>query len=172
MTDALITTDRLALHQPQACDLAAVAAIVADGAVRRFLGNRDAQMPDEFARFARNAGSWALYGYGNFMVRDRVSGDLIGICGVFHSWRGFDGFDDVPEAGWIFARPVWGRGCATEAMRAALAWFDRAHGPHRIACMIDTDNHASHAVARKLGFAVYGAHHFGGHAVVLSQRTI
>ena len=170
MTEPVITTARLTLCKPQPDDLPAVAAIVAADAVRRVLGNRAADMPDEFARFVRNAGSWALYGYGNFMVRERGSAALVGICGVFHSWRGFDGFDNVPEAGWIFAQPVWGRGYATEAAAAALAWFDRVHGPRRIACMIDADNHASHAVAARLGFVAYGEHVFGGHVVVLLQR--
>jgi RimJ/RimL family protein N-acetyltransferase len=170
MADPVITTERLALYRPQAADLPAVAAIVASDEVRRFLGNREADMPDEFSRFLRNAGSWALYGYGNFMVRERGSSDLIGICGVFHTWRGFDGFDDVPEAGWILARPVWGHGYATEAMAGALAWFDQVHGARRIACMIDTDNQASHTVAARLGFVAYGEHDFAGHSVVLLQR--
>ena len=128
-------------------------------------------MPDEFSRFLRNAGSWALYGYGNFIVRERGLGAVVGICGVFHTWRGFgQGFDDGPEAGWIFAEQVWGKGYATEAAGAALDWFDRVHGPQRIVCMIDPDNHASHKVAARIGFVAFGRHDFDGAEVVLLQR--
>ncbi len=167
----ILTTERLELHQPQAADLAGVAAIMVPPAVRRFLGNREVSIADEFARFMRNAGSWALYGYGNFIVRERGAPAVIGICGVFHSWRGFgQGLDDTPEVGWILAEPVWGRGYAGEAATAALAWFDHTHGPRRIACMIEPDNHASLALAARLGFVAYGEQDFDGSTVMLLQR--
>ena len=170
MSKPALTTARLELWQPQTTDLPGLAALVAPDAVRRHLGNRPATMADAFARLTRNAGSWALYGYGNFIVLERGLPDLVGVCGVFHSWRGFDGFDDVPEVGWIFAEPVWGRGYASEAGAAALAWFDRVQGPRRIACMIDPDNQASHKVAARLGFVAHGDHDYEGGPVILLQR--
>lgn len=170
MNAPIITTDRLELWQPQASDLPGLAALVAPDAVRRHLGNQPPTMANSFARLVRNAGSWALYGYGNFIVRERGLRDVVGACGAFHSWRGFDGFDDVAEVGWVFAEPVWGRGYATEAGAAALAWFDRVHGPRAIACMIDADNHASHKVAARLGFVAYDQHDFEGEPVVLLLR--
>lgn len=166
----ILTTARLELWQPQIADLADMNALVIPDAVRRHLGDRPATMVDSFARLLRSAGSWSLYGYGGFVVRERGGTQVIGTCGVFHSWRGFDGFDDVPEVGWIFAEPVWGRGYATEAAGAALAWFDRVHGLRRIACMIDSDNQASHTVAARLGFVAYGTHDYEGRCLVLLQR--
>lgn len=170
MSAPVLTTARLDLWRPQATDLSGLAAILAPAAVRRHLGNRPIGMADEFARLTRNAGSWALYGYGNFIVREHGRSDIVGVCGVFHTWRGFDGFDDVPEVGWIFGEAVWGRGYATEAARAGLDWFDRVHGARRIVCMIDPENHASLAVAGRLGFVAYGEHTFEGSPVVLLQR--
>jgi RimJ/RimL family protein N-acetyltransferase len=171
MNAPLLTTARLDLFQPQADDLPGVAAMMVPDAVRRHLGNRVVSMADEFSRFLRNAGSWALYGYGNFIVRERGAPTVVGICGVFRSWRGFgEGFDDVPEAGWIFAEPVWGRGYAAEAAAGALAWFERVHGQQRIACMIEPGNHASLAVAARLGFIAYGEQDFDGSTVTLLQR--
>ncbi|WP_420381227.1 GNAT family N-acetyltransferase [Novosphingobium sp.] len=167
----MLTTARLELSQPVAADLAGVAAMVAPETVRRFLGNRPVDMAAEYARFARNAGSWALYGYGSFMVRERGSAPIIGICGVFHSWRGFDqGFDDTPEIGWIIGDTAWGRGYATEAARAALAWFDHMQGPRRIACMIEQDNTPSFAIAARLGFVAYAQQDYGGRMLSLLQR--
>lgn len=167
----MLTTDRLELAPPVVGDLAGVAALVAPDAVRRFLGDRPADMAGEFARFSRNAGSWALYGYGTFMVRERGREAIIGTCGVFHSWRGFgQGFDDAPEIGWIVGEQVWGRGYATEATRAALAWFDRVHGPRRIVCMIEQDNQASFALAARLGFAEFARQVYDGRVLTLLQR--
>ena len=65
---------------------------------------------------------------------------------------------------------VWGRGYATEAATAALAWFDRVHGGRRIACMIEHENHASLALAARLGFAVYAEQDYDGSALFLLQR--
>jgi len=167
----MLTTERLELTRPVATDLAGVAALVAPETMRRFLGDRPPEMAGEFARFARNAGSWALYGYGTFMVRERGNAQIIGTCGVFHTWRGFgQGFDDAPEIGWIIGQDVWGRGYANEAMRAALDWFDEVHGARRIVCMIEQENDASFALAARLGFVAFGQQDFGDRVLTLLQR--
>ena len=112
-------------------------------------------MPAEhFERFCRNAGSWLLYGYGSFMLRERGGGELLGNAGVFHSFRGLgEDFDDAPEAGWILRADRVGQGLAREAMTAAFAWFEREHGRQRVVCMISPGNAPSLALAAKLGFA-------------------
>jgi len=148
-----LTTERLDLRVPVAADLMAMNAIVAHPATGRHLGPRR-DPADRFMRFSRNAGSWLLYGYGSFTVRLRGSEDVIGNCGIFHSWRGLgEDFDDSPEAGWILHHDHVGRGHASEAMAAALAWFERAHGSRRVVCMIAVDNAPSLRLAGKLGFA-------------------
>lgn len=174
MSGPLLTTERLELWQPQASDRADLLAMMTPNAVREFLGAAEATEADVFARLLRNAGSWALYGYGTFMVRERGGdGTIIGNCGMFRTFRGFGkSMDDVPEAGWILAEQVWGRGYAVEAMQAALAWFDREHGAQRIACMIEEGHAASAAVAAKLGFVEYARHEpEGERALVLYART-
>ncbi|NMN05610.1 MULTISPECIES: GNAT family N-acetyltransferase [unclassified Novosphingobium] len=151
-----LLTERLALWHPHPRDHAGLVDLLAPEAVRRHLGNRPTGAVEEFQRLLRNAGSWALYGYGIFTCRRRDDDAVVGIAGVFHSWRGFgEGLDDVPEAGWIFAESCWGQGLAREAMAAALDWFDQAHGPRRVACMIDGDNAPSLALAARLGFVAY-----------------
>jgi len=147
-----LLTDRLDLRVPLAADLEAMGAIVAHAQTGRYLGpGRD--FADHFVRFSRNAGSWLLYGYGGFMVRLRGSEDLIGNCGVFHNWRGLgEDFDDAPEAGWILRHDQVGQGLGHEAMSAALAWFDAAHGPRRVVCLIALGNEPSLRLAAKHGF--------------------
>jgi len=148
-----LITERLELRLPLAADLAAMAAIVAHAETGRYLG-RAFNPADHFMRFTRNAGSWLLYGYGRFIVRLRSSEEVIGNCGVFHSWRGLgEDFDDAPEAGWILRHDQVGRGIGREAMTAALGWFDQALGPRRVVCMISAGNEPSIGLAGKLGFA-------------------
>jgi len=81
VTDApLLVTERLELWLPANGDLAAMRAIVADPATHRFLGPQSAAA--HFERFCRNAGSWLLYGYGSFMLRERGGGALINISSI------------------------------------------------------------------------------------------
>ncbi|MDE2562881.1 MAG: GNAT family N-acetyltransferase [Sphingomonadales bacterium] len=158
-TEPLLVTDRLELWRPRAEDREDIYLAVEAEPVRRFLGGVPTTRFDEAGRFLRNGGSWALYGYGTFVLRPRGSAEIVGIAGVFHSWRGFGkGLDDVPEAGWILREDQWGKGLAGEAMRAVLAWFDAAHGPRRIGCMIEDGHGASLALAAKLGFERYDSH--------------
>ena len=173
MRGPVLTTERLELRRPRASDRPDLLAMMTPDAVRQFLGPAEASETDVFARLLRNAGSWSLYGYGTFMVREKGGdGTIVGNCGVFRSFRGFgQGMDDVPEAGWILAESVWGKGYAIEAMQASLAWFDRQHGPQRIACMIEEGHAASAKIAAKLGFTEYDRHEpKGERALVLYER--
>jgi RimJ/RimL family protein N-acetyltransferase len=158
---SFLSTERFDLWQPQAADLPDLCRLLEDEETRRFLGLVRAGEPQQFDRLLRSAGSWALYGYGLFAVRERRRPEIIASCGIFHSWRGFGAearIDNVPEAGWIVRRDWWRQGVALEVMRAVLSWFDEAHGPTRITCMIEEGNVGSDRVARHLGFERYGTH--------------
>ena len=172
MSGPVLTTERLELWQPQAGDHAGLNAINTDPRTLPFLGTWSPSPADTFTRLCRNAGSWALYGYGIFIVRRLGNAQIIGTCGVFRSWRGFAyGLDDVPEAGWIIHPDHWRRGYAGEAMHAVMPWFDAAHGPQRIACMIEEGHAVSERLALQLGFTEYARHQQPGEQeVVLYQR--
>lgn len=170
----LLTTERFELWQPQADDLADLFDLTLAEETRRFLGSFVPSEMDAFARLARNAGSWALWGYGTFMVRPKGEAKIMANCGVFRSHRGFgaeQGLDNVPEAGWIVHKDHWGQGLAREVMEAALAWFDQTHGRQRVACMIEEGHAASDRLAFKLGFVPYGRQESPGAApLILYQR--
>lgn len=174
MIAPLLTTARLELWQPAVGDQADLFDLTFDEETRRFLGSFVPTEMDAFNRLLRNAGSWALHGYGIFMVRLKGEPRIIATCGVFRSHRGFgqdQGLDDVAEAGWIVHKDLWGQGVAREAMEAVLAWFDATHGRQRIACMIEDGHAASDALARKLGFVPYGRHRpEDGALLVLYER--
>lgn len=174
MSGPVLTTERLELWRPQASDLADLFELTRDDETRRFLGGFVPSEADSFARLYRNAGSWAFWGYGVFMVRLKGEARIVATCGVFRSHRGFGaeaGLDDVAEAGWIVHRDHWGKGLAREAMAAVLAWFDATHGKQRVACMIEEGHAVSDRLARQLGFAPYGRHQAeDGAGLVLYER--
>ena len=76
-TAPLLTTARLQLWQPQPGDHAGLNAINTDPRTLPFLGTWSPSSADTFARLCRNAGSWALYGYGVFIVRRQGSAQII-----------------------------------------------------------------------------------------------
>ena len=166
-----LMTERLELWLPVVDDLHPMFAIMANPETHRFLGPAPS-MADHFMRFTRNAGSWQLYGYGILMIRRRDDAELLGNCGVFHSWRGLGAdFDDQPEAGWILSTSAGGQGYAEEAMRAIYHWFDAMHGPCRTVCMIDPANAPSLRLAHKLGFLPMRETEFAGDPIRLLERV-
>lgn len=173
MSELVLTTERLELWHPQASDLDSLNAINTDPRTLTYLGNWSPDRADTFARLTRNAGSWALWGYGTFMVRRRGLPQIVANIGVFRSYRGFaHGLDDVPEAGWIVHPDHWGQGIASEAMNAVMPWFDEVHGRQRVACMIEAGHLASERVAAQLGFKEYTRHQQEGERpLVLYERV-
>ena len=83
----VLTTARFELWQPAPGDLADLFALTLDEETRRFLGSFVPSEMDAFNRLHRNAGSWALHGYGTFMARERGQRRIIANCGVFRSHR-------------------------------------------------------------------------------------
>jgi RimJ/RimL family protein N-acetyltransferase len=62
---------------------------------------------------------------------------------------------DVPELGFALAARAHGKGYASEAVRAAIAYAD-AHLPaERTVCLINEDNAASIRVVQKAGYTVF-----------------
>jgi RimJ/RimL family protein N-acetyltransferase len=153
-----LTTARFELWRPDAGDLDSLCALLDDEETRRFLGPSGPEASSQFDRLLRTAGGWALFGYGSFYVRRPGRREIIASCGMFPALRGFGKGMDGPEAGWIVRRDHWRQGVASEVMETALEWFDAAHGPRRISCMIEDGNTASEMLAARLGFVAYDSH--------------
>ncbi len=149
----ILQTERLVLRGHQVADFAACAALWADPQVVRFIGGRPFTGEEVWARLLRYVGHWALLGFGYWVVQERASGQVIGEVGFADYHRALDPpLGDTPEIGWALAPAAQGRGLATEAVRASLAWAD-AHWPAgRTACLIDPANQPSLRVAEKCGY--------------------
>ncbi len=124
-----------------------------------------------WARLLRFVGHWSHFGYGLFLVEDRSSGEIVGEVGVAHFMRNLGpAFDDAPEAAWRVLVTRRGSGIATEAMTAALAWFDRTIRCDRTVCLIHIANERSLRVASRLGFRPFGQCEFKGLPASLLER--
>ncbi len=127
---------------------------------------------ENWARILRYMGHWAAFGYGLFAVEEKQSGRYVGNVGFARFERGLgDDFDPSPEAAWMLAQWAEGRGYATEAMQAAIDWYEGRFGRERLVCIIDPANLASLRLAERLGFRVYREGLNRGHTVLLHARN-
>ena len=163
-----LVSERLTLMPHTIADLDDLASMWSDASVTRLLGgpgDREAS----WQRLLRYAGSWALLGYGFWAVRETATGSFVGEVGFLDGKRtGVDGFNGDPEIGWCLNARHHGKGYATEAVRAALAWGD--HRFSRCVAMIDTANEASNRVAERCGFARFADATYKDASTVLWQR--
>lgn len=165
-----IETARLVLRGHRTSDLEARAAMTGDPRVMRFIGGEQGR-EENVARILRYAGNWALFGRGPFAVEEKAGGRLIGEVGLADFPRGLgEDFDGAPEALWVLAAGAHGKGYATEAMRAAMAWHESAFGPRRMVCIVAPENAESLGVAAKLGFRPFAERAYKERPVLLLER--
>ncbi|WP_345234941.1 GNAT family N-acetyltransferase [Hymenobacter saemangeumensis] len=130
-------------------------------------------MPAEevWGKFLRTIGHWTLLGYGFWAIEEKASGSYIGSIGFADFKRGLDPrMDDVPEIGWVLAPAAHGKGYASEAVAAALAWGQEQFADARTVCIIDPDNTASLNVAAKFGYREFARSTYKDNPIVLLER--
>jgi RimJ/RimL family protein N-acetyltransferase len=170
----VLLTPRLELRGHRAADLPDCLAMWADPEVTRHIGGRVFTEEEVWARILRYVGHWALLGFGYWVIVERESGRFVGEAGLGDVRRELEpAWGRAPEAGWALVPWAQGRGLATEAMMAVLAWADATllgRGMDRVVCMIEPANRSSMRVAGKCGFSAYAEGVYKGEAVVLLAR--
>jgi RimJ/RimL family protein N-acetyltransferase len=148
-----IETERLRLRRHRPADAAAIAALLDDWAVVRWLS----EVP--FPYTVRDADEWILQAgrawitgrdY-QFVVTRAEDGAPIGHMGLTISTNG-----RVGELGYWFGRAFWKRGYATEAAQAVLAFGFLDLKLERIQAGYHPDNRASGRVLVKAGLMTDG----------------
>jgi RimJ/RimL family protein N-acetyltransferase len=146
----VIETDRLTLRRFREEDRDTVARWNADPEFTRYLAGVQtrAQSDAAFERWQRH---WDEHRFGLLAVEWRSSGELIGRAGPqYHRmWA------DDPEVGWALDPAWWGRGIATEAGGALVAWSFGELGFERVVSITTEPNLASRNVMAKLGFTLH-----------------
>ena len=169
---AVIETERLRLRRHRLDDLTACAAMWADPGVTRYIGGRPFSEEESWARLLRYAGHWLLLGFGYWMIEEKATGCFAGEAGLAEFRRDMEpSIQGIPELGWAFRPKFWGKGYATETVRAIVAWGDSNLESARTACLIHPDNAASIHVADKCGFLEYGRTIYKGQPAILFSRT-
>jgi RimJ/RimL family protein N-acetyltransferase len=165
----VIETERLRLRPHTADDFAASVAMWSDPIVARYTIGEPAPPSRTWTRILAYRGHWTLLGFGYWAVEEKSTGRFIGELGFAEHKREIQpSIEGTPEIGWALITEATGKGYATEALRAVVAWGDAHFGDAPTACIIRDENHASFRVADKLGYKEH--HRFtkdGAGAVVL-----
>ncbi len=173
MQGPVLTSPRLTLTPHVISDFDDSFAMWTDPRTVAFIGGTPSERDRAWTRLLNYRGLWALMGFGYWAVRETATGSFVGEVGFADFHRGTDpSFEGEPEMGWAIAPDHYGKGYATEAVIAALAWADAALPHPRTVCMIDPGNTASHAVARKAGFSEWTRTSFKDKPIQLYQRVI
>ena len=153
MVAPTIQTTRLVMRAHRVDDFAASAAMWSDPEVVRYISGRPSTAEQSWSRLLRYAGQWSLLGFGYWMVEEHATGAFVGEVGFADYHREIEpSLVGMPELGWVLASAAHGKGYATEAVRACVAWAGE-HFPSgtRLACIIAPENTASVRVAEKCG---------------------
>lgn len=164
-------TERLALRLPALGDFEDSVAMLRDETVARHIGGKPLTHEESWMRLLRHAGHWQLFDFGFWIVREKHGGAFVGHVGLGDFRREITpDLGGDPEMGWVLARSAHGKGYATEAAQAAIAWMHLRHGPMRLVCMIEPGNAASLRVAEKCSFREFARTTYKNSAVVLLER--
>ena len=167
----VLETARLRLRGHRFADFEDVATLWGNPDVTRFIGGKPSTREEAWARLARNNGLWSLLGRGPWAVEEKDTGAYVGGVGFYDGKRDIvPSLEAMAEVGWALSPRVHGKGYATEAVRAVLAWGDAHLGEVPVVCIIDPENLASIRVAEKVGFRVWQQTTYHDHATIVFRR--
>jgi RimJ/RimL family protein N-acetyltransferase len=142
----ILTTERLNLLPVTAADHADLLSHWTTPDVRRFLFDGAVLSPDEITDVIEgSARSFAVAGYGVWLIRERDGTDLVGTAGL----RPLE--DLGLEVIYSLAPGAWGRGYATEAARAVVEHALGPLGLREVLAEVDEGNETSVKVIERLG---------------------
>lgn len=167
----ILQTKRLTMRGHRLDDFADCAAMWAHPVVTRYIGGKPLSEEEAWARLLRYAGHWALMGFGYWAIEERETGHFVGELGFANYKRDIEpSLKGTPELGWALASKAHGKGYATEAVGAAVAWGEAHFGLARTVCLIHPENLASIRVAEKCGYKEFQRTTYKGHPTIVFAR--
>ena len=167
----VIETERLKMRGHRLGDFADSAAMWREPVVFRHIGGASAPESELWTKFLRNAGHWALLGFGYWLAQEKATGRFVGEVGFADFKREIEpSLKGMPEIGWVLASAMHGKGYGTEAVRAALAWGDANFGSSKTACIVDPENGASLRLAAKFGYRELQRTTYKGQPTIMFTR--
>lgn len=147
----ILETKRLFLRRQIIEDLDALWALYCNPKITKYIPDAPRSREE-----AKEELEWHMHGHpkhpelGLWATIHKASDKFIGRCGLL-PWT-IEGQYDV-EVAYTIAEAYWGQGLGTEAAQAILQYGFEKLKLSRLICIIDPDNIASQAVAKKIGMS-------------------
>jgi ribosomal-protein-alanine N-acetyltransferase len=143
----LVATERLDLRPLRSADLGTMVDLYADPVAMRWAGGATSDVEESARRLQRLIEHQEQHGFSLWAVTERESGIVVGDSGlIYYAFQGPE-----VELGYRLKVPFWGKGYATEAARAVLAYGFDEIGLERIVAVTHPDNVDSQRVLEKIG---------------------
>jgi len=164
MTDAArfmvperLETDRLLLRMFEQDDWRALHEHYSDAECTRFTFRRTLTEGGSWRAMASMVGHWQLRGYGPYAVEDKSTQAVLGTVGLWYpvEWP-------APEIKWALARRHWGKGYASEAVRAVQRMARERIPELSLISFINRENAASIRLALAVGAVLERELEFAG----------
>lgn len=141
-----LETERLLLRMFAAGDWRALHEYYSDAECIRYTLRRAQSEAGTWRAMAGMTGQWLLRGYGPYAVEEKATGAVLGAIGLWYplEWP-------EPEIKWALARRHWGKGYASEAVRAVQRMALECVPDLALISLIDIRNEASIRLALVVG---------------------
>lgn len=169
----VIETERLRLRGRTVEDFPFIRGMWREPEVVRLISGKPLTEEESWTKFLRMLGHWPALGYGYWLAEERDSGQLVGEVGFAEFRREITpSLQGEPELGYAFSSAFHGRGYASEAALAAVAWGDDHLPGAKMSCIVAMKNAPSIRVAEKCGFVTTMQTVYHGGEVCLLHRPI
>lgn len=160
-----IETERLILREILPSDIGGMYELYTDPLVFQYLGEEpfvEVKQAEETIEFIRK--QYIDNGTGRLAVIKKDTNEFIGWAGLKYVTGIYNNQTSYYEAGYRFIHKHWGKGYATEAAHASLAYGFNELRLHAIYAMADSGNKASRMVLEKIGMRYLEKFDLEGHA--------
>lgn len=144
----ILETERLNLRKLSKSDAGFILELLNEPSFLQNIGDKGVRNNDDAVQYILTGpiDSYERYGFGQWLVELKDSGEPIGMCGLMKK-------DALPDAdiGFAFLPRFWSKGYAVEAATAVMAYGSRDLGLRRIVAVVNPDNEGSIRVLEKIG---------------------
>lgn len=141
-----IETERLHLRMFRENDWKDIHEYYGDPECAKYTSGQPLKDYESWQKLAALTGHWELRNYGSYAVEEKHSGRVIGVVGL-----DYPGDWPEPEIQWGLARKYWGKGYASEAVRAVKRMTEVYLPDLSLISLIHPQNSSSINLAKAVG---------------------
>lgn len=163
-----LVTERMLIRPLVMSDLPALSTILSDPEVMKYSvrGVCDEAATRKFIEWCLSC--YNSHGVGPWALIDKITSELIGFCGVCP--EAVAGQEEI-GLGYRLAKRYWGKGLATESVRAVIDYTFNENFLDSLVAIIESENIASVCVVEKAGFNSFDNVEFQGLPVRLYRLS-